>query len=77
MFRLLSQARLDSATANAIELSFAASDGAMRYRLTAEKANNPFTHALFAGFTLPRSLLADMPVKPKAARALAQPARKK
>lgn len=77
MFRLLSQARLDSATANAVELSFAANDGAMRYRLTADKANNPFTHALFAGFTLPRSLLADMPVKPKAVPTAARPPRKK
>lgn len=66
MFRLLSQARLDSATATSVDLSFAASDGAMRYRVSAEKANNPFTQPLFDGFALPRTLLAEWPGKAKA-----------
>ncbi|PPA75118.1 type VI secretion system membrane subunit TssM [Achromobacter spanius] len=59
MFRLLSQARLDSATANSVDLSFSANDGAMRYRITAEKSNNPFTQASFDGFVLPQTLLAE------------------
>lgn len=68
MFRLLSQARLDSATAQSVDLSFSAADGAMRYRITAEKSNNPFTQASFDGFDLPKTLLAEeqkaAPVKP-------------
>lgn len=67
MFRLLSQARLDSATANSVDLSFSANDGAMRYRITAEKANNPFTQASFNGFALPDTLLAEAS-KPKPAK---------
>ena len=69
MFRLLSQARLDSATANSVDLSFSANDGAMRYRITAEKANNPFTQASFDGFALPDTLLAEAskPTPPKPA----------
>ncbi|MDF3834088.1 type VI secretion system membrane subunit TssM, partial [Cupriavidus basilensis] len=59
MFRLLSQARLNGATANAVDISFTASDGGMRYRVTADKTDNPFTRQLFRGFTLPRTLLAD------------------
>ncbi|MEN5161081.1 type VI secretion system membrane subunit TssM [Achromobacter spanius] len=66
LFRLLSQARLDSATATSVDLSFSASDGAMRYRVSAEKSHNPFTHPLFDGFALPRTLLADLPGKRKA-----------
>ncbi|WP_057385095.1 type VI secretion system membrane subunit TssM [Pseudomonas aeruginosa] len=58
MFRLLSQARLNGATASSVDLSFMASDGGMRYRITAEKTNNPFTQPLFKGFVLPRTLLA-------------------
>lgn len=60
MFRLLSRAQLTGATATTVDLSFTADDGgAMRYRLTAEKANNPFTQRIFSGFTLPRTLLRD------------------
>lgn len=66
LFRLLSQARLDAATATSVDLSFSASDGAMRYRVSAEKSNNPFTHPLFDSFALPRTLLADLPGKGKA-----------
>ncbi|RQS75480.1 type VI secretion system membrane subunit TssM [Burkholderia sp. Bp8963] len=61
MFRLLSQARLNGATASSVDLSFLASDGGMRYRITAEKANNPFMQPLFKGFVLPRTLLSARP----------------
>lgn len=79
MFRLLSQARLDSATANSVDLSFSANDGAMRYRITAEKANNPFTQASFDGFALPDTLLAEAskPTPPKPAPVAAPRARPK
>lgn len=75
MFRLLSQARLDSATTNAVDLSFAANDGAMRYRIVAEKSNNPFTQAIFDGFALPRTLLMDPPAKPGAVPPAPPPAK--
>jgi len=59
MFRLFSQARLNGATDTAVDLSFAATDGGMRYRVTADKRENPFTQQLFQGFALPRTLLTD------------------
>ncbi|KVF18579.1 type VI secretion system membrane subunit TssM [Burkholderia cepacia] len=59
LYRLLSQARLTGATATSVDLSFAAADGGMRYRISTEKANNPFTQPLFKGFALPRTLLQD------------------
>lgn len=59
LYRLLSQARLNGATATNVDLSFAAPDGGMRYRISTEKANNPFTQPLFKGFALPRTLLQD------------------
>ncbi|HBN9879253.1 TPA: type VI secretion system membrane subunit TssM [Pseudomonas aeruginosa] len=59
MFRLLSQARLNGATGTTVDLSFTASDGGMRYRITAEKSDNPFTQQLFRGFALPRTLLME------------------
>ncbi|MOA45406.1 hypothetical protein D3C78_1678010 [compost metagenome] len=59
MFRLLSQAQLNGATDTAVDLSFTASDGGMRYRITADKRENPFTQQLFRGFALPRTLLMD------------------
>lgn len=62
LFRLLSQARLNGAAANSVDLSFVAGDGTMRYRFTAEKANNPFTQRPFKGFVLPRTLLQDSPL---------------
>lgn len=31
----------------------------MRYRISTEKANNPFTQPLFKGFALPQTLLQD------------------
>ncbi|SAK75934.1 putative lipoprotein [Caballeronia pedi] len=60
LFRLLSRAQLNGATASSVDLSFTADDGgAMRYRITAEKANNPFTQRIFSGFALPHTLLRD------------------
>ncbi|MBF8767753.1 type VI secretion system membrane subunit TssM [Pseudomonas sp. xss_4] len=59
LFRLLGQARVNGATDNSVDLSFTANDGGMRYRITAEKANNPFTQRPFNGFVLPRTLLQD------------------
>jgi len=76
LFHLLSQARLNGATVTSVDLSFAAVDGGMRYRITAEKTNNPFTQQLFRGFALPRTLLQDqvqlaatLPARPDAVRA--------
>ncbi|WP_153101198.1 type VI secretion system membrane subunit TssM [Paraburkholderia hayleyella] len=57
LFKLLSQARLNGATATSVDLSFTANDGGMRYRVTADKSNNPFTQRLFHGFALPGTLL--------------------
>ncbi len=59
LYRLLSQARLNGATSTSVDVSFAAPDGGMRYRISTEKANNPFTQPLFKGFALPRTLLQD------------------
>ncbi|WP_372437200.1 type VI secretion system membrane subunit TssM [Pseudomonas chlororaphis subsp. aureofaciens] len=59
LYRLLSQARLNGATSNSVDISFAAADGGMRYRISTEKANNPFTQPLFKGFSLPQTLLED------------------
>ncbi|NBA94159.1 type VI secretion system membrane subunit TssM [Pseudomonas sp. R5(2019)] len=59
LYRLLSQARLNGATSTSVDISFSASDGGMRYRISTEKANNPFTQPLFKGFALPRTLLQD------------------
>ncbi|MET3654733.1 type VI secretion system protein ImpL [Dyella japonica] len=69
MFRLLSRAQLTGTTPTTVDLSFTADDGgAMRYRVTAEKANNPFTQRIFSNFALPRTLLRDeaAPVSPSA-----------
>lgn len=57
LFRLLSRGQLNGRTETSVDLSFKASNGMMRYRITAEKANNPFTQRSFGGFTLPRTLL--------------------
>lgn len=59
LYRLLSQARLNGATSTSVDISFAAPDGGMRYRVSTEKANNPFTQPLFKGFALPQTLLED------------------
>ncbi|WP_095156270.1 type VI secretion system membrane subunit TssM [Pseudomonas sp. Irchel 3E13] len=59
LYRLLSQARLNGTTSTSVDLSFSAPDGSMRYRISTEKANNPFTQPLFKGFALPLKLLQD------------------
>lgn len=59
LYRLLSQARLNGATSTSVDISFSAPDGGMRYRISTEKANNPFTQPLFKGFVLPHTLLQD------------------
>jgi len=59
LYRLLSQARLNVATNTSVDITFAAPDGGMRYRVSTEKANNPFTQPLFKGFALPQTLLRD------------------
>lgn len=57
LFRLLSSAQLYGHTATSVDLSFRIGDGVMRYRVSAEKALNPFTLRPFKGFELPRTLL--------------------
>lgn len=59
LYRLLSQARLNGASSTSVDISFSAPDGGMRYRISTEKANNPFTQTLFKGFVLPQTLLQD------------------
>lgn len=59
LYRLLSQARLNGTTSTSVDISFSAPDGGMRYRISTEKANNPFTQPLFKGFALPRALLQE------------------
>ena len=61
-FRLLSQAQLNGATANSVDLSFLLGESKVRYRIVADKAVNPFTQRLFKDFALPRTLAA--PVEP-------------
>ena len=57
LFRLLSQGHLASTSAGAIELAFTAGDGAVRYRISSSRTNNPFNQRLFTGFDMPRSIL--------------------
>jgi len=59
LFRLLSRGHLNGRTGTSVDLSFVANDGMMRYRISAEKANNPITQRSFEGFVLPRTLLQD------------------
>ncbi|NMG34991.1 type VI secretion system membrane subunit TssM [Azoarcus sp. TTM-91] len=73
MFRLFSQAQLNGASEIAVDLSFVATDGGMRYRVTADKRENPFTQQLFRGFALPRTLLMDNTM-PRRKQAMAAPA---
>lgn len=63
LFRLLSRGQLIGRTDTSVELGFRISDGMMRYRLTAEKALNPFTLRPFQGFSLPRTLLGSTPAR--------------
>lgn len=64
LFRLLSQGRLNGKTDMDVELSFTVGDEVMRYRIAAEQLTNPFTRPVFAGFSLPRTLLVDTPAAP-------------
>ncbi|WP_459207682.1 type VI secretion system membrane subunit TssM [Pseudomonas sp. MLB6B] len=57
MFRLLSRGSLNGRTPTSVDLNFRVGDGAMRYRISAEKAFNPITQQPFKGFRLPRGLL--------------------
>ncbi|WP_339520100.1 type VI secretion system membrane subunit TssM [Pseudomonas proteolytica] len=59
LFRLLSRGHLNGRTDTSVDLTFAVADGLMRYRIGAEKANNPITQRSFEGFVLPRTLLEE------------------
>ncbi|WP_305883737.1 type VI secretion IcmF C-terminal domain-containing protein, partial [Pseudomonas sp. NFIX46] len=59
LFRLLSRGHLNGRTDTSVDLTFAVADGLMRYRIGAEKANNPVTQRSFEGFVLPRTLLEE------------------
>lgn len=59
LFRLLSRGHLNGRTDTSVDLTFAVADGLMRYRIGAEKANNPITQRSFEGFSLPRTLLEE------------------
>lgn len=64
LFRLLSRGQLTGSTASSVDLSFTVGNGTMRYRFTADKANNPFTQKIFSGFSLPRMLLSNREPQP-------------
>jgi type VI secretion system protein ImpL len=59
LFRLLSRGHLNGRTDTSVDLTFSVADGLMRYRIGAEKANNPITQRSFEGFVLPRTLLEE------------------
>lgn len=59
LFRLLSRGHLNGRTDTSVDLTFAIADGLMRYRIDAQKANNPITQRSFDGFVLPRTLLEE------------------
>ncbi len=63
LFRLLSRGHLNGRTDTSVDLTFAVADGLMRYRIGAEKANNPITQRSFEGFVLPRTLLEERQTK--------------
>ena len=76
LFRLLSRGHLNGRTDTSVDLTFAVADGLMRYRIGAQKANNPITQRSFEGFALPRTLLeARRANKPAGASLLAKPAK--
>ncbi len=50
---------LNGRTDTSVDLAFSIVDGLMRYRIGAEKANNPITQRSFDGFVLPRTLLGE------------------
>ncbi|MFK0311109.1 type VI secretion system membrane subunit TssM [Pseudomonas sp. NPDC090233] len=57
VFRLLSRGGLNGRTPTSVDLSFTVGDGAVRYKVSAEKAYNPITQQPFKGFELPFSLI--------------------
>ncbi|MBC3270215.1 type VI secretion system membrane subunit TssM [Pseudomonas sp. SWRI81] len=61
LFRLLSRGHLNGRTDTSVDLTFSVAEGLMRYRIGAEKANNPITQRSFEGFVLPRTLLEERP----------------
>ena len=63
LFRLLSRGHLNGRTDTSVDLTFSVADGLMRYRIGAEKANNPITQRSFEGFVLPRTLLEERKTK--------------
>lgn len=63
LFRLLSRGHLNGRTDTSVDLTFSVADGLMRYRIGAEKANNPITQRSFEGFVLPRTLLEERQTK--------------
>ena len=63
LFRLLSRGHLNGRTDTSVDLTFSVADGLMRYRIGAEKANNPITQRSFEGFVLPRTLLEERKAK--------------
>ena len=65
LFRLLSRGHLNGRTDTSVDLTFSVADGLMRYRIGAEKANNPITQRSFEGFVLPRTLLEERQIKKK------------
>ncbi len=58
-FRLLDRAHINGADDNMLDIIFQLGDGKMRYRVHAEKSNNPLLRQLFKGFRLPRTLLRE------------------
>ena len=63
-FRLLDQAKINGGDENSLDITFQLAKGRMRYRLHAEKSNNPLLRKLFAGFSLPRALLRERTAAP-------------
>ena len=55
--RAIASMDVNGATSTSVDITFAAPDGGMRYRISTEKPNNPFTQPLFKGFALPQKLL--------------------
>lgn len=59
LFRLLGRGQLNARTDTSVDLTFTVADGLMRYRIGADKANNPISQRSFEGFSLPRTLLQE------------------
>jgi type VI secretion system protein ImpL len=58
-FRLIDNAKVNGADDNTLDITFRLKGAKMRYRLHAEKSNNPLLRRLFEGFRLPRTLLRE------------------